>query len=72
MQRSSPIHDIQQTGNVSWQNSEDESDRQKDEVNIMFLAFNNIRSSIIVRNHYQTKRTKFGYKVDMIMAIMAL
>ena len=43
------MHDIQQTDNLSWQNSEDKMDRKIEAINITSLSFNSIRSSIITK-----------------------
>ena len=58
---------MQQTSDESRQNSEEESDRQTDMVNIASMSFNNISSSIITRleTYSKQKRAKIEYKVDM-------
>ena len=43
------IHEVKQSDDKSWQNSENEGDRPIDMVNIMSLCFNNIWSSNITK-----------------------
>ena len=58
VQKGRPTHEIQQTGDESWQDSVEESDRQINTVGIACLTFHSIRSSVITNLETRSRQKK--------------